>query len=117
MSVVNARVLYKKYFADAPMSIRQFRKLLALSLTGIVEKNIRPGRSSTVIQGKSHLHMLVEGQRGKRKRCLGCYEKLPSNENCQVARNKARRVTTHCNLCENKPHLCISCFSEKHANV
>ncbi|KAF2367685.1 PiggyBac transposable element-derived protein [Trinorchestia longiramus] len=31
MSVVNAHVLYNKYFADAPMSIRHFRKSLALS--------------------------------------------------------------------------------------
>ena len=114
MSIVNAHVLYKKYFADAPMSIRHFRESLALSLTGIVEKNIRPGRPRAVIQGKSHPHMLVEGERGKRKRCLGCYEKLSSNENSKVARNKARRVTTYCNLCESNPHLCISCFGEKH---
>ncbi|KAF2346631.1 PiggyBac transposable element-derived protein [Trinorchestia longiramus] len=117
MSVVNAHVLYNKYFADAAMSIRHFRESLALSLTGIVEKNIRPGRSCTVIQGKSHPHMLIEGERGKRKRCLGCYEKLSSNENCQVARNKARKVTTYCNLCESKPHICVSCFSEKHGNI
>ncbi|KAF2353648.1 hypothetical protein FHG87_015598 [Trinorchestia longiramus] len=56
-------------------------------------------------------------EREEKERCLGCYEKLSSNENCQVARNKARRVTTYCNLCESKPHLCVSCFSEKHGNI
>ncbi|KAF2346896.1 PiggyBac transposable element-derived protein [Trinorchestia longiramus] len=50
MSVVNAHVLYNKYFADAPMSIRHFRESLVLSLTGIVEKNIRPGRSCKTLE-------------------------------------------------------------------
>ena len=63
-----------------------------------------------------HIYLLKKmGKRDTRKRCRGCYEKISLSEGCKVARNKARRVNTFCNECEGKPHLCITCFAEKHS--
>ena len=115
ISVVNAFVLYNKYFTEKPMQIRQFRDSLVLSLTGIAEKDVRPGRAPSTIRGTSFAHVLSEGDKEnkKRKRCRGCYEKISVNKNYKIAWNKARRVVTFCAQCEGKPHLCVTCLAEK----
>ena len=50
-----------------------------------------------------------------RKRCRGCYEQISAAEGTKIARAKARRVSTYCESCDEKPHLCISCFNAKHS--
>lgn len=116
-SVVNACVLYNKYFSDKPMNLRHFRDSLVLSLTGSATEILKPGRAASTVAGKRSQHSLEElagPKKNTRKRCRGCYEKLSLNEGFQIARNKARRVSTFCEQCDGKPHLCIPCFAEKH---
>ena len=118
-SVVNALVMYNKYFTDKQMSIRHFRDSLVQSLTGRYEAKLKPGRGLCNIQGQTYKHILSEPDNANRirKRCRGCYEKLSLNEGFKIARNKSRRVTTFCGQCDGKPHLCISCFAEKHEHA
>ena len=96
------------------MHIRLFRDSLVLSLTGVPENNIRPGRADSLIYGKPVTRLLTEDDKTYKngKRCQGCYEKISINESCSVARNKARRVSTYCSQCHDQPHLCAP-VSEK----
>ncbi|XP_050726952.1 uncharacterized protein LOC127003890 [Eriocheir sinensis] len=101
------------------MSTREFRLSLVFSLTDHpAEEALRLGRSSCNVTGRRTLHSLVEldgPKRQTRKRCRGCYEKIYLNEGYAEARNKARRVSTYCDHCDDKPHLCLPCFTEKYS--
>ena len=62
-------------------------------------------------------HILVElegSKRQSRKRCKGCYKMLTASEGSKVAKNKAGKISTHCNACEGSPYLCIPCVNMKH---
>ncbi|XP_064090806.1 piggyBac transposable element-derived protein 4-like [Macrobrachium nipponense] len=116
-SIVNAWVLYNKYFAVKKMSLRAFKESIVLFYTSSImkEKN-KPGKSSMNISGKSsHCLKEAEGQKRKtRKRCRGCYEMLAANEGSKVAKIKSRKVSTYCDSCDGTPYLCLSCFNLKH---
>ena len=98
------------------MPMRNFRDSVVLFLCGTTEIPSQPEKSPFIIQERTHKHVLCvpDKENKTRKRCRGCYEKLSLNENCKIARNKARRVTTFCDQCKGKPHLCRACFAEKH---
>ena len=119
ITVTNAWVLHKKYYPQKAMSTRELRESLVFSLTNHpAEGPLRPGRSPCNVTGRRTLHSLVEldgPKRKTRKRCRGCYEKIVLNEGYAVARNKARRISTYCDHCDGKPHLCLPCFTEKHS--
>ena len=119
ITVTNAWVLHKKYYPQKAMSTREFRESLVFSLTNHpAEGPPRPGRSPCIVTGRRTLHSLVEldgPKRKTRKRCRGCYEKIALSEGYVVARNKARRISTYCDHCDGKPHLCLPCFTEKHS--
>ena len=117
-AVVNAFVLCKKYGNQNNLSLLEFRECLVYSLTGEEKNTPKPGKEATTIAGKRSCHALCEadGPKSKtRKRCRGCYEKISLNEGCKIARQQARRVSTFCPQCEGNPHLCVTCFAEKHA--
>ena len=86
---------------------------LTVSLT---KSAVNLGSTISLDQGNKSNHVLSEGNKENngRKRCRGCYDKISKNENAKLASNKARRVSSYCVQCESKPHLCISCFAEKH---
>ena len=102
MTVVNAYVLFNKYYTNKPIKIRNFRDSLVLSLTYVMEEPQRLGRAPFSIQGNACNHVLSEGNKvnNGRKRCCGCYDKISKNENTKLAPNKARRVSSYCVQCE-----------------
>lgn len=61
ITVINARVLHKKYYPQKAMSTREFRESLVFSLTdNPAEEAARPGRSPCNVTGRRALHSLVE---------------------------------------------------------
>ena len=78
------------------MQIRQIRDSLVLSVTGIAEKDVRPGRTPSTIRGTSFAHVLSEGDKEnkQRKRCRGCYEKIFSERKLQN-RTKQSSASRH----------------------
>lgn len=118
ISVTNAQILYNKYCSAKQVCLKTFTESVILSLTKNIPKEItKPGKRTSDILGARKEHTLQEAdgpKKNTRKRCRGCYEKISLCEGYKVATNKARRVSTYCNECEGQPHLCISCFNEKH---
>ena len=94
-SLVNAWIVYKKYFSRKPVSLLSFQESLTLSLlTGSSQENLRPGkkRASVGRIQTEQQHYLVEAEgpkRASRKRCVSCYEMLTINEGSKVAAKKA----------------------------
>ncbi len=90
------------------------------SLTRTPPNILKVGRAPSTMAGKRAQHSLkeIDGPKQKtRKRCHCCYEKISLNEGFKIDRNRGRRVSTFCNQCNEKPHLCIPCFTEKHVDV
>ena len=82
-------------------------------------ERLRLGKNSSncfASSGSQHFLSEVEGsKRDSRKRCVGCYEIISTNEGSKVASKKAKKASTFCNSCHNKPYLCLSCFVTKHS--
>lgn len=119
-SMVNAWVLFNRFFNQGKlMPILEFKECIMMSLVvGKPRSPLKPGPSCLQVIGKRNVHALIEadGPKSKnRKRCRGCYEQISATEGTKIARSKARRVSTYCESCDEKPHLCISCFNIKHS--
>ena len=63
MTVMNAYVLFNKYYTNKPMKIRNFCDSLVLSLTNVMKEPPRPGRAPFSIQGNKSDHVLSEGNK------------------------------------------------------
>ena len=127
-SIVNAWVLFNKYHCGGnKLPILKYRASIVLSLlTGSAEEVMRPGRRVTSVGPGPFLHASegqhclteVEGPKSKtRKRCRGCYDMISLNEGSREATKKAKKVSTYCKHCENKPYLCLSCFENRHRST
>jgi hypothetical protein len=49
-----------------------------------------------------------------RRYCIGCSDKIGEMSGRDVAKKKAKRVTTECNGCLGKPRFCFECFPKFH---
>ena len=127
-SIVNAWVLFNKYHCGGnKLRILKFRESIVLSLlTGSSEEVLRPGRRVTsvgpgpVLHTSEGQHCLteVEGPKSKtRKRCRDCYDMISRNEGSRAATKMAKKVSTYCKHCEDKPFLCLSCFETRHLST
>jgi len=89
-SVVNAWVLFNKYYSHTSVSITEFREQIAMFLvTGSHTERVKSGRRSQIIEGKRGQHTLIEPPTTKtRKRCHECYKMLSANEGSAVARDR-----------------------------
>ena len=63
MTVMNAYVLFNKYYTNKPMKVRNFCDSLVLSLTNVTKEPPRPGRAPFSIQGNKSNHVLSEGNK------------------------------------------------------
>ena len=121
-SIVNAWVIFDQFCLQRrrKLSILEFKKSVAMSLiSGISKEKLNPGPDRSLISEKRIGHELIEadGPKSKtRERCRSCYEQIANAEGGKTARLKARRVNTYCNTCENKPHICLSCFNLRHSS-
>lgn len=55
-------------------------------------------------------------KRRKRHDCKRCYRKLELDRGRLYARKNVSHVSTFCNVCPDKPFLCINCFEAEHHN-
>lgn len=119
-TVVNSWLIFNKYYSSGKKwKLVKFRESLVLSfLTGTPKEDIKPGKRRSQVKGTPSLcHCLAEApgpKRKSRKRCVGCYEIISANEGSRMADKKARKVSTFCEGCSDKPFLCLSCFKIKH---
>ncbi|CAB3229538.1 unnamed protein product [Arctia plantaginis] len=52
------------------------------------------------------------GKRSKKRRCVGCYEKLRTFLSSREADKKAKKILTECIGC--KKYYCLTCFNKNH---
>jgi len=113
-AVVNAMNLYNEMSRMASqkcMNIVGFREKLVNSLLKISCPNLVSGSCAV----KHHLRETEErevGKRSDRRRrcCVGCYHKLKETVGRNLAKRKAKRVTTKCAACIGNPPFCFECF-------
>lgn len=118
--VVNAFIIFNKYLSDKKWTLLQFKESIILSLlTDSPFEKIRPGRKlSYKVSPSGPQHFLSEAEGSKResrKRCVGCYEMISTNEGSKVASKRAKKISTFCSSCDGKPYLCLSCFETNHS--
>ena len=83
-----------------------------MSLSCKTTEVVKSGKRALNVNGKRAEHTLIEGSNGSnRKRCRECYSMLATNEDSKVAKAKCCRVNIICDHCEDKPYLCVNCFS------
>lgn len=115
--VVNAWLLYNKYYTSKKWSFLKFKESLVLSLLlGISREKMKPKKPLKMVsEGLGHCLEEVQGPKSKtRKRCRGCYEILAQDKGSQEASKKAKKVSTYCSKCPERPYLCLLCFKIKH---
>nr|XP_037875872.1 uncharacterized protein LOC119630448 [Bombyx mori] len=49
---------------------------------------------------------------GKRRNCVGCYEKLRETMKSSEVKRKVKKIKTYCRMC--KQNLCAKCFKDSH---
>lgn len=114
-SVVNALVVYKMVHPTSKMSVTKFRETLVESLLEITGEDEVPQKDK---KRKKIQHEMKETEekckrnRKIRKRCIYCYKKISAEQSWKLAANSAKRVTTYCDTCPEKPFICIQCFPD-----
>lgn len=80
-----------------------------------VEKRIEPFIKKEIDEipapESSARHCLEKGE--KRRRCVGCYQKLRTFLLSREADKKSKKILTQCSQC--KKSYCLPCFNEKHS--
>jgi len=106
------------------MSITKFREELSEKLMRVSTETVSDVQG---IGGEEteEIHYLRETQereggkrtdRRKRRYCIGCYDLLTEQLGREIAKKKAKRVTTECSGCVGNPRFCFSCFPKFHAS-
>ena len=78
------------------------------------EEETLPVKARKVPLQRHHLGKHDGPARKMRKRCKNCYDNIKRSEGTEVARKRAKRVSTFCEECEDKPSLCLDCFNKLH---
>ena len=119
--VVNAWIIYNEHQAmlgKQAIQITEFREKIAQEL---LNSNQNKGNDIPTVSEKHFLTETDEREQGKRpdrrKRrcCVGCYNRICEKKGRQVAKSKAKKVTTECIGCPGKPRFCFTCFAKTHA--
>lgn len=113
----NAYILYSEVNKDGMNSV-EFRKAVVRSLAMARKSEVVYLEDPiATVSRKRVKHELLQKEGSKRttrKRCVSCYFKNSREKGSKVAKNNTVQVSTYCDDCENKPHLCLSCFNELH---
>lgn len=111
ISVINALILYKKITGKSTQ-ISEFCQELIIALAKVNKPLISPiSKKHTLIESNEYI---LNSNRKKRRRCIGCYENLQKQFGRNEDQKSCKQVNTMCETCENKPYYCITCFQKKH---
>ncbi|XP_015177516.1 PREDICTED: piggyBac transposable element-derived protein 4-like [Polistes dominula] len=114
IAVMNSIILYKN-ITKKNITINEFRKQLALYLTGSSNGDIPSSSIATTIKQIRHKLEKKPGKVSKmRKYCKLCYEESAAKYGREIARKTTKQVATFCNTCEGQPFLCLPCFNKMH---
>jgi len=112
-SLINAMLLYSK-FTGKKVSILSFKEKIINSLCGdLLEAEVEGN-------GRNQKHRFCQTEQRDdrnrliRRRCIPCYNTFRKTMSRTEAHRAAKKVTTYCNKCPNKPDMCINCFQKKH---
>jgi hypothetical protein len=122
-AIVNAHILFNDRQAEEgkpKMKITQFREILCKSIM-CAQSTSTPCKyvSTPRVHYSTESENRQQGKRNDRRLrryCIGCYQSLSKLVGRNVAKRKARRVTTICSALESKPHFCFTCFPKFHAS-
>lgn len=121
-AVVNSLILYNDQqvlSGQQKVGVTKFREQLCRDLMQLHSEPAVQERSEEHLVG----HYLRETQereggkradRRKRRYCIGCYDRLVDQQGREVAKKKAKRVTTECAGCDGNPRFCFVCFPKFH---
>ena len=56
-----------------------------------------------------------QSDRRKRRYCIGCYDRLVDQQGREIAKKRAKRVTTECGGCQGNLRFCFFCFPKFHS--
>jgi hypothetical protein len=112
-SLINAMLLYSK-FTGKKVSILSFKEKIITSLCGdLLEAEVEGN-------GRNQKHRFCQTEQRDdrnrliRRRCIPCYNTFRKTMSRTEAHRAAKKLTTYCNKCPNKPDMCINCFQKKH---
>ena len=110
-SISNAMILYKQA-RKTKIEVSDFRMAPATHLTQCRS----PEPSNLLIRQRSrHETRKKEGQAYLAgKFCRECYKKNVKQLGWKIAKNRTKKVTTHCPDFIDEPHLCLKCFNTVH---
>jgi len=86
-----------------------YRKKL---VDGLMQENEE--QVDTRVNPRHHLEKKEGSAHKTRRYCTECYNQNTRMLGPKTAKNVTQKVTTFCNQCTKKPHLCISCFNKLH---
>ncbi|CAB3245690.1 unnamed protein product [Arctia plantaginis] len=103
-ALINAWIVYNSINDDAnKLPKRQFVEQLIEAFT----KNDLDVDTEPTPNNPHHLE-----KRSKKRRCVGCYEKLRTFLSSREADKKAKKILTECIGC--KKYYCLTCFNKNH---
>ena len=108
-AVVNSFFIHQETTGQK-MSITMFRKKLIDTLVQEKEEE----QVDTRVNPQHHLKKKEGSAHKIRKYCTECYQYNARMLGPKTAKNVTPKVTTFCNECTRKPHLCLSCFNKLH---
>lgn len=124
--VVNSWVIYNNFGDNAKqLDILQIREKIIDGLLGdenLPEDDNDKDEKPNPVKRRPRSSMIAHHRLGKyegtsrmsRRRCVSYYQKISNEQSVSIARNRAKRVTTFCEDCPEKPTMCLDCFNDKH---
>lgn len=109
-TVVNALVLYKAVHSESNICITKFREELVTSILDFKksdENRTKKGKHNHIIE---ETDQKCSRNRKIRKRCFVCYRMFSEKYGHISAAKMAKKVTTFCATCPEKPFVCMKCF-------
>lgn len=118
---MNALILYNDYrrgIQQPSVQVAAFReslveRLLKYGQSGQCDGLTKPGATTHYLRETGEREEGKRADRRKRRYCTGCYKASKEKFGREVAK-KAKRVTTECAACPEKPRLCFECFPKMH---
>ena len=120
--VLNALILYndhRREIQQPSVQVAAFREslvegLLKYGQSGPCDGLTKPGATTHYLRETEEREEGKRADRQKRRYCMDCYKASVEKFGREVAKKKAKRVTTECAACPGKPRLCFECFPKMH---